>query len=163
MDWLSLLVGLALGVFGNLLTPSVRSALLQSWSLTKQGTNKLGTKGLRLRLDQLEIEYQKISALRDNHAELIATVMRSCMSAIMATWIAFVGYFVIQIVQLTGTEVPKYWYFGIGGIIGFGTRLLVSGFVAWTEVDKVRNFEGFKKDNLASQEKIKELLGNLTL
>lgn len=162
MDWPSLLAGLMLGILGNLLTPSVRLALLNSAHWATSRVSRLSDKGLRLRLGQLEQEHTRVSELKNDLAQLIGLVMQSVMAVLFVTWVIIVMVFFLSSLAANGSEVPKYWYGAIGGIVGIGTRWLINALAAWSLVDKVRDFAKFEKQNLATREQINGLLKQLT-
>lgn len=158
MDFLSLLAGLILGILGNLLTPSVRLALINSARWTSSRVNRLSERGLRLRLGQLEQEHAQVTELRHDLPQLIGLVMQSVMSVLFVTWVIIIIVFFITSSGTDNSSIPRFWYGAIGGIVGVGSRWLFSAIAVWGLVDKVRNFDNFEKKNIASRQQIESLL-----
>lgn len=158
MDWPSLFAGLVFGILANLLTPSIRLALLNSirWAISR--VSRLSDQGLRLKLEQLEQEHAQVSELKNDPTQLIGLVMHSIMSVLFVTWIIIILVFILSSFSANSFDVTKYWYGAIGGIVGVGTRWFVSALVVWSLVDKVRDFASFEKKNLTTRQQINALL-----
>lgn len=158
MDWLTLLVGIALGIIANLLTPSVQRALATTMRWSGSKVSRLSEKGMRTRLRQLEEDHVYIIKLRNSPPDLIALVTSSVMGLVFVTFIVMVMVFFLTVsgVGPSGSSSP--WNGVIGGILGMGTRWFFGALYAWGVVDKVRDFEGFEKKNLASRQEIQKLL-----
>jgi len=83
------------------------------------------------------------------------------MGLVFVTFIVMVMAFFVTAsgVGTSGYSTP--WNGVIGGILGAGTRWLFAALYAWGVVDKVRDFEGFEKKNLASRQEIEKLLSEV--
>jgi len=158
MDWPSLLLGFLLAILGNLLTPSVRLALISSLRWVGLRVNRLSEKGLRLRLEQLENDLTYVLSLKNNPVELIGLVVQSVMPFLFVIWFFIVIVYFIASSGGAASDIPKVWYGAIGGIVGFGTRWFLGAMIAWGYVEKVIAFEAFEMKNLANRQQAEILL-----
>lgn len=160
MDLTSLIVGFALGIVGNLLTPSVRSLLITIVQRTGSGINHLSEKGVRNRLAQLEGEHAAVSNLRNQPVQAAQQVMSSFMSLLMVTWVIIALVFVASN-YVSDRNVTNAIYGAIGGITGLGIRYLLQAIAVWTFINKASDFERFEQKNLATRKHIERLLGRM--
>ncbi len=158
MDWSSLLIGLVLGILGNLLTPSVRAAIVTTFTWVGSRLSGFNERGLKLRLSQLEERHERIKRLRDNPNELTYMVTARIMAVLMITWLIIL-FGCISLLFPEGTfKANQPWAAVLGSILGLGTRHFVSVLVAWDTAEKVTNFAEFEKKNSETIEKILSFL-----
>lgn len=158
MDWISnpLVVAIVAGVAANLLSPIVGSAISGAYGYAKGRVTKLSYKGLELRLQQLEEDFELVSDLKDNPARLVNLSMRAIMPVVLTTWLILAIIFYVYIAARS--EVPQPLLYGLMGIVGTGTRFFVEAVIIWNTITDVRDFDSFKEANESERRKIKSLL-----
>ncbi len=147
-----ILIGVAVGVVANFLTPVVRNWAINATISCVAKAKQASIKILEIRLNQLKSEREYIEKLVKEPLILTNAVANCAIPQVFSLWVIVIFIIVYAINNnwiFNFTNTP--WSGAIFGLLGYATRFPLAMIIVIGDLQKLNELEVFLKNNTIAQ------------